>query len=80
MPTVTVKMPKAMHTRLVAEATRRRTSKSAVLREHFSAGADPTPAGSFYEQAKHYIGAIDGPGDLSARSKAMKGYGHFRRP
>lgn len=79
MPVVTVKMPKAMHARLEAEAARRRTTKSAIVREHLAAGTDRAPATSFYEKARHYIGAIDGPGDFSARSKKMMGYGRFRR-
>ena len=80
MPVVTVKMPRELHARLEAEAARRRTSKSAVLRASFAASASPAPAASFYERARKYIGAIDGPGDLSTRSKKLKGYGHFRRP
>jgi hypothetical protein len=80
MPVVTVKMPKAMHARLEAEAARRRTSKSAVLRESFATNTGSTPATSFYEKARQYIGAVEGPGDLSTRSKKLKDYGHFRRP
>lgn len=81
MPTVTVKMPKDLHARLEAEAARRRTSKSAVLRDSFIRGSSaPAPAKSFYERAKKYIGSVSGPGDLSARSKTLEGYGHSRRP
>jgi hypothetical protein len=80
MPTVTVKMPKDLHARLEAEARRRRTTKSAVLREAFSQRPTTAPAGSLYERARHLIGAIDGPGDLSARSKTLEGYGQSRRP
>jgi hypothetical protein len=80
MPTVTVKMPKGLHARLEAEARRRRTTKSAVLREAFAQRPTTAPAGSLYERARHLIGSIDGPGDLSARSKTLEGYGHSRRP
>jgi len=80
MPTVTVKMPKAMHDRLEAEAARRRTTKSAVLREAFAHKHSAAPTGSFYERAKHLIGAASGPGNLSARSKTLEGYGRSRRP
>jgi len=80
MPTVTVKMPKGLHARLEAEARRRRTTKSAVLREAFAQRPTTAPAGSFYERAKHLIGAASGPGDLSARSKTLEGYGQSRRP
>ena len=80
MPVVTVKMPRALHARLEAEAARRRTSKSAVLRESFATGTGPASTTSFFEKARQYIGTVDGPGDLSTRSKKLTGYGHFRRP
>jgi hypothetical protein len=80
MPTVSVKMPKELHARLEAEATRRGTTKSAVLREAFAQRQTVVPKGSLYERAKHLIGSVDGPGDLSTRSKIMEGYGRYRRP
>ncbi len=80
MPVVTVKMPKPLHARLVAEARRRRTTKSAVLREAFAERQTAAPSGSFYERAKHLIGAASGPGDLSTNPKYMEGYGESRRP
>ena len=80
MPVVTVKMPAGLHARLEAEARRRRTTKSAVLREAFAQRQSAAPAGSLYERAKHLIGSIDGPGDLSARSKTLEGYGQSRHP
>jgi hypothetical protein len=80
MPTVTVKMPPALHARLEAEAARRRTTKSAILREAFSERQGTAPSGSFYERAKHLIGAASGPGDLSTNPKYMAGYGKSRRP
>lgn len=79
MPVVTVKMPSSLHARLEAEARRRRTTKSAVLREAFAQRPSAAPAGSLYERARHLIGSIGGPGDLSARSKTLKGYGQSRR-
>ena len=80
MPVVTVKMPKSLHSRLEAEAARRRTSKSAVLREAFARRDSSLPAGSLYERVKHLIGSIDGPGDLSTNPRHMEGYGRSRRP
>jgi Ribbon-helix-helix protein, copG family len=82
MPVVTIKMPKAMHTRLESEAARRRTTKSAILRDAFARTASPdlSRPRSLADRAKHLIGTIDGPGNLSARSKKMVGYGRFRRP
>jgi hypothetical protein len=69
-----------MHARLEAEAARRRTSKSAVMREAFSRGQSSAPAGSFYEKARHLIGTASGPEDLATNPKHMTGYGKSRRP
>jgi len=73
-------MPKTMHAELEAEAARRRMSKSAVLRESFARRKQARPAAtSFYERAKHLIGAASGPRDLSTNPKYMAGYGKSRR-
>jgi putative SOS response-associated peptidase YedK len=80
MPVVTVKMPKPLHARLVAEARRRRTTKSAVLREAFAERQTAAPADSFFERARHLIGSVSGPADLSTNPKYMEGYGESRRP
>lgn len=80
MQTVTVKMPADLHGRLEAEAARRGTTKSAILREAFARSSSAAPAGSFYERAKHLIGTASGPGDLSTNPKYMAGYGKSRRP
>jgi hypothetical protein len=77
MPTVTVKMSPSQHARLQREAKKRRTSQSAVLREAFdNLGNDQNSRPeSLAVRAAHLIGSIDGPGDLSLRSKTMEGYG-----
>jgi hypothetical protein len=80
MPTISVKMTKALHARLQAEAARKRTTKSAIMREAYSQRQKASPAGSFLERAKHLIGAATGPGDLSTNPKYMEGYGKSRRP
>lgn len=80
MPTVTIKFSAAEHARLKAEAARRRTSKSAVLREAYARLSTEPRAGSFYERAKHLIGAASGPGDLSTNPKYLAGYGKSRHP
>jgi hypothetical protein len=77
MPTVTVKVSEALHRRLAAEAARRRVSKSAVLRDAFTKQAGSTK-GTLAERARHLIGSIDGPGDLSRKSKTLEGYGRSR--
>lgn len=77
MPIVTVKISEALHRRLETEAARRRISKSAVLREAFMKQIGTTD-GTLAERARHLIGSIDGPGDLSRRSKMLPGYGRSR--
>lgn len=77
MPVVTVKMPKAMHARLEAEARRRRTSKSAVLRDLFAQQPEVC-RGTLWNRIGHLAGSIDGPGNLSALSKTLPGYGRSR--
>ena len=79
MTPVTVKFPPALLARLESEAVRLRTTKSAVLRDTYARSA-PVKALSMAERARHLIGSIDGPGDLSARSKKLVGYGRSRRP
>jgi hypothetical protein len=80
MLVVTAKMPKLLHASLVAEARRRRTTKSAVLPEAFTERQTVAPAGSFYERAKHLIGSIAGSGDLPTNHQYVEGYGESRRP
>lgn len=82
MPTVTVKMTPSQHARLQREAKKRRTTQSAVLRDAFDQLAENSgdKEKSFAERAAHLIGSLDGPGDLSIRSKEMEGYGESRRP
>jgi hypothetical protein len=74
MPTVTVSLTQDLHRRLAAEAARRRVSKSAVLRDAFTKQSGAAK-GTLAERAKHLIGSVDGPGDLSRKSKPLAGYG-----
>lgn len=78
MPTVTIKLSDADHARLKAEAARRRTSKSAVLREAFARTSAQPRTGSLWEKIGHLAGSIDGPGNLSTLSKTLPGYGRSR--
>ncbi|MDI1251400.1 MAG: hypothetical protein PSV13_21240 [Lacunisphaera sp.] len=83
MPTVTVKLSTTEHARLKAAAARRRTSKSAVLREAFARQTATAPTGTtgtLWDKIGHLAGAIDGPGNLSTLSKTLPGYGRSRRP
>lgn len=83
MPTISVKFSSSEHARLKAAAARRRTSKSAVLREAFarqSTSMLPGSTGTLWDKIGHLAGAIDGPGNLSTLSKTLPGYGRSRRP
>ena len=80
MPTVTIKLSAAEHAKLKATAARRRTTKSAVMREAFAQQSSSTPNGSLYDRVKHLMGSINGPGDLSTNPRHMEGYGKSRRP
>ncbi len=80
MPSISVKMPKELHARLVAEAARKRTTKSALLRAAYARKSEPKSGGSLWDKIGHLAGSIDGPGNLSALSKTLPGYGRSRRP
>lgn len=80
MPTVTVKMPKALHAQLEAEAARKRTTKSALLRAAYARKQGANAGGTLWDKIGHLAGSIDGPGNLSALSKTLPGYGRSRRP
>ena len=74
MPAPTLASTKAIRILSTTGAVRIRSNKTATKR------TKPTiMRGSFYELARKYIGAAEGPGDLSARSKTMEGYGLSRR-
>lgn len=82
MPTVTVKLSASEHARLKAAAVRRRTTKSAVLREAFarqSTSGGTGSSGQLWDKIGHLAGSIDGPGNLSSLSKTLPGYGRSRR-
>lgn len=80
MTTVTVKIPEKLNVRLAMEADRKRTTKSAVIRQLIESGLSGEPAGSAlscHELAKDLCGAIRGvPRDLSNNKRHLEGYGH----
>ena len=78
MRTVTVKMPKALHAQLEADAARRRTTKSALLRSAYVRESAAAPRSLLWEKIGHLAGSIDGPGNLSALSRTLPGYGRSR--
>lgn len=77
MPAVTVKLPKSLHTRLAAEAARRGTSEAMVLRESFEKISGLKKI-TLWDRIGHLAGSLDGPGNLSALSKTLPGYGRSR--
>jgi hypothetical protein len=58
----------------------KRNSRSIALRRAVPAHPVAVLPGSFYERARHLIGTISGPGDLSTNPRYMDGYGQSRRP
>jgi hypothetical protein len=62
---------------IAAKPIRRRTAKSAVLRK-----SSPVLTGkknlTLWDRIGHLAGSIDGPGNLSALSKTLPGYGRSR--
>ena len=78
MPTVTIKLSAAEHAFLKTEAARRRTTKSALLRAALARSAEAPPPGGLWDKIGHLAGSIDGPGNLSALSKTLPGYGRSR--
>jgi len=62
------------------QSASKRKPRSAALRRADSAHPVTVLPGSFYERARHLIGTISGPGDLSTNPRYMDGYGQSRRP
>lgn len=76
--TISLKLPKALEAQLEAEARRRQTTKSAVVRECLQqalSGQKRKRALTCYDLAKDIIGSQRGPRDLSTNSKYMEGFG-----
>jgi len=74
MNAVTVKLPKELNAKLTILARKRRTSKSALLREAFEVFAR-NPTRSVTEAAGDLVGSLNGPPDLSTNPKYMEGFG-----
>ena len=78
MPALSLKLPRSLLAKLDAVARRRKTTKSAVLREalesYFKNGSGK-PKVSAYDLAKDLCGRYEGPRDLSTNPKHMEGYG-----
>jgi len=78
MRTITVKLPGPLAERLGRAVVRRRSTRSAVVREaleaYLAAEAGGTE-GSCFDLASDLAGAVHGPADLSSSRLRMRGYG-----
>jgi Arc/MetJ-type ribon-helix-helix transcriptional regulator len=74
MKTVSFKLPAALDKALTDLARRRRSSRSAVVREAVEALAKEDQL-SVTALAGDLVGSLSGPGDLSTNPKYMKGFG-----
>lgn len=77
MSTVSLKMPEDLATRLAVAARRRGMTRSALVRDALESYLRRVGAGdgSAADLARDLIGVVEGPRDLSERSKHMKGFG-----
>ena len=77
MTTITCKVPEALNAKIVAQAKRRRVSKSAIVREALEkvvAGDKRKPVRAI-DLVRDLVGSVDGPSDLSTNPKYMEGFG-----
>jgi predicted transcriptional regulator len=78
MRTITVKLPRALAERLGRAVVRRRSTRSALVREAIEAqlAAEPGPTdGSCFDLTADLAGSVAGPPDLSSNRARLKGYG-----
>jgi metal-responsive CopG/Arc/MetJ family transcriptional regulator len=77
MPTVSMKMPEDLATRLAEAARRRGMTRSALVRDALESYLRHTGArdGSAADLARDLIGVVEGPSDLSCHPRHMKGFG-----
>ncbi|OQC24362.1 MAG: Ribbon-helix-helix protein, copG family [Verrucomicrobia bacterium ADurb.Bin070] len=79
MTTVTLKMPDDMANGLALLATRRRASRSEILRQalkrYIGDDAPGDAAPSAFDRLASLSGSVQGPADLSAHPRHLKGYG-----
>jgi predicted transcriptional regulator len=72
---VSIKLTEHLDRQLTALARRRRSNRSAILREALEAFAQQSAQPSVTAAAADLVGALRGPKDLSVASKRMAGYG-----
>jgi Arc/MetJ-type ribon-helix-helix transcriptional regulator len=78
MGTITVKLPRPLGERLSRAVVRRRSTRSAVVREAieaYLAAEGGGGEGSCFDVASDLAGSVSGPPDLSSNRQRLRGYG-----
>lgn len=79
MKPITIKLPRALETRLRHAVVSRRSTRSAVVREaieaHLSSPGSRGRAASCLDLAADLAGTLAGPQDLSSNRERLRGYG-----
>lgn len=78
MPTITVKLPRPLAERLSRAVVRRRSTRSAIVREAIQAllaAEGGVAEGSCYDLSSDLAGVLTGSSDLSSNRRRLKGYG-----
>ncbi len=77
MKTLSLKVPDALDAKLIAIATRRGSSKSAVVREAIERYVPEAPGetASLLDLSSDLVGSVSGPKDLATNAKYLKDYG-----
>jgi Arc/MetJ-type ribon-helix-helix transcriptional regulator len=78
MRTITVKLPRPLAERVSRAVVRRRSTRSALVREAieaYLAAQTEGSEGSCFDLAPDLAGAVNGPPDLSSNRLRLKGYG-----
>ena len=74
LKTMTIKIPATLSAKVARLAKKRGTSQSEIVRDALTAyESDGGP--TFGEAAAEFIGAAEGPGDLSTNQKYLRAYG-----
>ena len=74
----TVKLPRTLDARIRRVAQAKNRNYSVVMREAIMRGLDDTPGIEMESALKDFIGAADGPGDLSTNKSYFRDIGRPR--
>jgi Arc/MetJ-type ribon-helix-helix transcriptional regulator len=75
MRSISLKLPEELDERITAIARRRRTNRSAVVREALQAFTEGRSAESVTAAAGNLVGSLHGPADLATAAKHLAGFG-----